>query len=447
MNTGVLIANLLIAVIIILILILKAKQNPVIAMFVGALYMGIFSGAGLTGTVDAIVAGFGNTMTGIGISVGFGIILGQIVADTGAVQSIANSVIKVFGEKKADTAMGATGFIVSIPVFYDVGYVILVPIAKMLAKTTKREIAAFIGGLVAGLGIAHSFIPPTPGPLTGAELLGIDVGQVILFGLILGIPTFLLTILVYKHVFLKRKNFFNEACFDKSYIESEESENVPPQKLPGFFRSMLPIIVPIVLIVLGTASSAIMGAENVPEWIVFISNKNVAMFIGVLTAFFLAKGILNLEQLSKSVDKSLASAGMVLLITGMGGGLGNVLTVVGAGDAILGIIQNFNIPPLVFIWLISGLLRMAQGSGTVAMITSIGLVVPMLPQLDVSPVLMAMASFSGSLLCAHVNDSGFWVSAKIAGLSTVGGLKTYTLICFLESVISFAFILLLNLFM
>lgn len=447
MNTGLLAANLLIAIVIILVLILKAKQNPVIAMFVGALYMGIFSGAGLVGTVDAIVAGFGSTMTGIGISVGFGIILGQIVADTGAVQSIANSVIKAFGEKRADTAMGATGFIVSIPVFYDVGYVILVPLARMLAKSTKRDIAAFIGCLVAGLGIAHTFIPPTPGPLTGAELLSIDVGQVILFGLIIGIPTFLLTIFIYKNIFLKRKGFFNEACFDKNYAEMKAAEDEEVRQLPGFFKAMLPIIIPIILIVLGTVSTAVLGEGNVPEWINFISNKNVAMFIGVLSSFFLARGILNLEQLAKSVDKSLASAGMVLLITGMGGGLGNVLTVVGAGDAILNIIQNFNIPPLVFIWLIAGLLRMAQGSGTVAMITSIGLVVPMMPSLDVSPVLLAMASFSGSLLCAHVNDSGFWVSAKIAGLSTVGGLKTYTLICFLESVISFVFILLLSLFL
>lgn len=449
MSTGLMIVNLFIAIAIILVLILKFKQNPVIAMFVGALYVGIFSGAGLVGTVDAIVAGFGNTMTGIGISVGFGIILGQVVADTGSVQAIANAVIKKFGNKHADTAMGATGFIVSIPVFYDVGYVILVPIAKVLAKQTKQGIASFIACLVAGLGIAHTFIPPTPGPLTGAELLGVDVGQIILFGLLIGIPTFLLTCFIYKNVFLKREGFFDESCFDQAVLEenSKNQEIIEPEKLPGFFKALLPIFVPIILIVLGTVSTAVMGKENVPEWIMFLSNKNVAMFIGVLASFFLAKNILNKEQLAKSVDNSLGSAGMVLLITGMGGGLGNVLSVVGAGDAILTVIQKFNVPAIVFIWLIAGLLRMAQGSGTVAMITSISLVAPMLPNLSVSPVLLALASFSGSLLLAHVNDSGFWVTTKIAGLSTKGGLKTYTLVCFLESVISFAFILILNIFM
>ena len=449
MNTGLMIANLFIAIAIILLLILKFKQNPVIAMFVGALYVGIFSGAGLVGTVDAIVSGFGNTMTGIGISVGFGIILGQIVADTGSVQAIANTVIKKFGEKRADTSMGATGFIVSIPVFYDVGYVILVPIAKVLAKQTKQGIASFIACLVAGLGIAHTFVPPTPGPLTGAELIGVDVGQIILFGLLIGIPTFFITCFVYKHFFLKREGFFDDSCFDQSALEERDNveETVEPEKLPGFFRAMLPIFVPIILIVLGTASSAILGKENVPAWIMFISNKNVAMFIGVLASFFLAKGILNRDQLSKSVDRSLSSAGVVLLITGMGGGLGNVLSTVGAGDAILAVITKFNIPAILFIWLIAGLLRMAQGSGTVAMITSISLVAPMVPSLSVSPVLLALAAFSGSLLLSHVNDSGFWVTTKIAGLSTKGGLKTYTLVCFLESIISFAFILILNIFM
>lgn len=448
MSTGMLVFNLFVAIVVILLLIIKGKQNPVIAMFVGALYMGIASGAGLVGTVDAIVQGFGNTMTGIGISVGFGIMLGQVVADSGAVQAIARGVIKVFGEKRSDTAMGATGFIVSIPVFYDVGYVILVPLAKALSEATHKSIAAFIGCLVAGLGIAHTFIPPTPGPLTGAELMGVDVGQVILFGLLIGIPTFLITIFIYKRFFLSRPNFWNDACFDDSReIMAPEDVVLQTEKTPPFFKAVLPILIPIILIVVGTVSNAVMGKDNVPEWINFISNKNVAMFIGVLTSFALAYGILDLKQLSHSVDRSLSSAGIVLLITGMGGGLGNVLAQVGAGDAILAVIQSYSIPPLIFIWLIAGLLRMAQGSGTVAMITSVSLVAPMAGELGVAPVLLAMAAFSGSLLLSHVNDSGFWVTAKIAGFSTVGGLKTYTLICFLESVISLIFILILGIFM
>lgn len=442
MTTHILLLNLLITIIIILFLILKFKQNPIIGMFIGALYMGIFSNIGLTNTINAIVTGFGNTMTGIGISVGFGIILGQIVADAGAVQSIANYIIKLFGEKRSDIAMGTTGFIVSIPVFYDVGYVILLPIAKILAKSTKNNIALFIGSLVAGLGIAHTFIPPTPGPLTGAELLSIDVGKVILFGLIIGIPSFLITIFIYKNFFLSRKNFFDEKCFDMNELKKDEIEEKKIEKLPSFFKAIFPIFLPIFLIVIGTVSGVIF--KEVPEWIVFISNKNIAMFIGVLAAFLLAKGILTQEQLSKSVDDSLASAGIVLLITGMGGGLGNVLNLVGIGKVMLEVIQTLNIHPIIFIWLVSALLRMAQGSGTVAMITSINLVVPMVNELNISPVLLAMASFSGSLLVGHVNDSGFWVTTKIAKLSTLGGLKTYTLVGFIESIVSLIIILILN---
>lgn len=435
MSTHILLLNLVITIILILFLILKLKQNPIIGMFIGALYMGIFSKSGLINTINAIVTGFGNTMTGIGISVGFGIILGQIVADAGAVQAIANYIIKLFGEKKSDVAMGTTGFIVSIPVFYDVGYVILLPIAKILAKSTKKNVALFISSLVAGLGIAHTFVPPTPGPLTGAELLSIDVGKVILFGLIIGIPSFLITIFIYK-------NFFNEKCFDMNEIEKEKLEENKIEKLPSFFKAIFPIFLPILLIVIGTVSNVIL--KEVPEWVIFISNKNIAMFIGVLAAFLLAKDILTQEQLSKSIDNSLASAGIVLLITGMGGGLGNVLNLVGIGTVMLEVIQTLKIHPIIFIWLVSALLRMAQGSGTVAIITSISLIAPMVNNLNTPPVLLAMAAFSGSLLLSHVNDSGFWVTAKIAKLSTIGGLKTYTLICFLESIVSLIIILILN---
>lgn len=443
MNAYILLLNLLITIAIILFLILKLKQNPTIGMFIGALYMGIASNAGLVKTVNAVVGGFGSTIAGIGISVCFGIILGEIVAEVGAVQAIANFIIKLFGKKKSDIAMGTTGFIVSIPVFYDVGYVILIPIAKVLAKSTRQSIALFVGCLVAGLGISHTFIPPTPGPLTGAELLSLDVGKVILYGILIGVPTFLLSIYIYKKFFLSRENFINDKCFDINEIEREEAEEKKIEQLPSLFKALLPIFLPILLIILGTVSSIFF--KEVPEWIQFISNKNIAMFCGVLAAFLLAKGIMTKEQLSKVVDNSLNGAGIVLLITGMGGGLGNVLNVVGIGDVMLEIIQALNIHPIIFVWLISGLLCIAQGSGTVAIITSISIIAPMAKDLDTPTILLAMAAFSGSRLFAHVNDSGFWVTAKIANLSTVGGFKTYTLVFFLMSIISLIFILLLNL--
>lgn len=215
---------LAISIAIILVLILKLKMNAALAMFVGALFMGFASGEGLSATVSNISAGFGNTMKGIGLSVGFGVMLGQLIADVGAVQTIANKILKAFGEKKADYALGATGFIVSIPVFYDVGVVILTPLAKQLSrKSSQKILRAFIGALVAGLGIAHTFIPPTPGPMTGGELLGVPIGTTILWGIIIGLPTFILSMIVYNKVFLGSKKFWNpETCEEHDPIAEAE---------------------------------------------------------------------------------------------------------------------------------------------------------------------------------------------------------------------------------
>lgn len=452
-STTVLIINLVVTIAIILVMILKAKQNPVISMFVGALYMGIASSLGGVQTVTSIVAGFGGTMQGIGISVGFGVILGQLVADTGGVQSIARGVINLFGEKRTDKAMGLTGFIVSIPVFYDVGFVVLMPIAKALARKTNKQIALYISALVAGLGIAHTFIPPTPGPLTGAELLGVDLGTMIFWGIVIGFPSFIISTFIYNNLFLSRKGFWKDDCLDPQAVKNEEeikkleAELIKDEStIPSFGLAMLPIFLPIILILLGTASTAAMGKDNVPEIIKFVSDKNVAMFAGVLASFVLCIGRMKMDKISDSVNNALSQAGTVLLITGMGGGLGKVLADVGIGNALVAAIETINIHPILFAWLVAALIKAAQGSGTVAMITTAGLLAPVITSMNVAPVVLALATFSGTLATAHVNDSAFWITSKIGGLSTTGGLKTYTLTCFIVSVVSLVLLFILNIF-
>lgn len=452
--TSLLIINLVVTIAIILVMIFKFKQNPVISMFVGALYMGIVSKLGLGETVDSIVAGFGNTMKGIGISVAFGVILGQLIADTGGVQSIARGIIRMFGQKRSDKAMGLTGFIVSIPVFYDVGFVVLTPIAKALARSSNKAIAYFISALVAGLGITHTFIPPTPGPLTGAELLGIEVGKMIFWGAVIGLPSFLIATFLYNKLFLQRPGFWTDKCIDpqakqhEEEVKNMEEEYIKDEStIPSFGAAMLPIFLPILMILMGTTTQAIVGAENVPEIINFLSGKNVAMFAGVLAALAICRGRLSRSEVTKSVDAALSQAGTVLLITGMGGGLGSVLANVGIGNALVEAIQTINIHPILFAWLVAALLKAAQGSGTVAMITTAGLLAPTLSSLDVTPVILAMAVYSGTLATAHVNDSAFWITSKVAGLSTEGGLKVYTLTCFLVSIVSLVLLFVLNIFL
>ncbi len=438
MSSTLILVNLLITIIIVVVLILKLRFNPVISLILASLYMGLASGVGFVNTVGSITKGFGNLMTGIGLSVGFGVMLGKLVADSGAVQSIANGMLKLTKKEDSHYSLGATGFIVSIPVFYDVGYVILVPLARVLAKSAK-SLPYFVGALAAGLGMAHTFVPPTPGPLTGGQLLKLDVGTLILWGLIIGVPTFLLGLWIYDR-FLLRRGFWNPAK-DEDANYSEEAgrqraeEQVVAGKQPGFWFAMLPIVLPIVMILIGTATQAAVG--KVPEWVAFISDKNIALLVGVFAAMIVARSTgMDGKQIEKSIAKSLADAGIVLLITGAGGALGSVLTASGVGNAITEMMKAVSFNPILLAWLIAALMKVAQGSGTVSMITALTILAPAVPTLGVAPILIALAAFSGSLMGAHFNDSGFWISAKIAGLTTSGGLKTYTTVCAINAVVS-----------
>lgn len=451
---------LVVAIAVILVLIIKFKMNAAIAMFIGALVLGIACNLGMAGTVSTISSGFGSTMTSIGLSVGFGVMLGQLVADVGAVQTLANGLLKLFGEKKADYAMGSTGFIVSIPVFYDVGYVILMPLAKTLAKkSTQKILPHFVGGLTAGLGIAHTFIPPTPGPMTGGEIMGVPIGITIAVGIAIGLPTFLISMTIYNKLFLTRKGFWNpDTCEEHDpALEAEAAARAKElmrdeDKLPGMFASILPIALPIVLILVTTVWDAIVGDDPngnplTPDFIRMIGTKEFAMVAGTIAAMIvcLMKHRMTLKQVEKSVNVAVGAAGTVLLITGMGGGLGAVITATGVGDILKDMLATINMPVILFVWIIAALLKIAQGSGTVAMITGLTIVASM-GDLGVSPVLIAMSAFSGSLCGAHVNDSAFWITTKISGLTTIGGFKTYTLVCFIQSIISLIIISVASLF-
>ncbi len=440
--------NLAITIVLIIALIIKFKTNPAVAMFIGALYMGIASSLGLMETVKTITSGFGGTMAALGFSVGFGVMLGELVAATGAVQSIANTIVKFFSKDKSEYALGLTGFIVSIPVFYDVGYVVLMPLARALSKKGNKAIPYFAGALTAGLGIAHTFIPPTPGPLTGASLLGVDVGTMIIWGIAIGFPTCAIAMVVYDKFFLSRSNFWNPEK-DEEYDEIHaleqkrlEEELIKDEKeLPSFFLSLLPIFVPIILIILGTVSNVVLGKDNIPEMILFVSDKHVAMFLGLVSAIALALSRkMSLESIEKVLNTSLSSIGTVLFITGTGASLGAVLSAVKVGDALLEVVGAINIHPILFVWLIAALLKLAQGSGTVAMITTVSMIAPMVGGLGVQPVLLALAAFSGTLATAHVNDSAFWITSKMSGLTVTGGFKVYTLVCALQAIISLVFI-------
>lgn len=415
-----------IAVLIILFLIMKLELNPAMSLIIASIYYGLATGLGFELTVSTISSGFGNMMAGIGLSIGFGVMLGQLLAASGGIHAIANKLLDMFGEENAAAATAGTGFIGSIPVFYDVVYVIIIPIARGMSNLTGKTIALFVGALTAGALGTHMLVPPTPGPLALSEMLGIDLGLMIIVGAIVGIILVSASMYVYKKFFLDRGFFNPETDIDHEAVEEMEETDMQSDTLPSFGSSMLPILLPVILILIGTVTDVVMG--TVPAFVTFLSDKVIALLIGALAAYVVASAHLEKEQVNKALSKAMSASGLVLLITGAGGSFAAILSESGVANVIEGIVEGYSINIVLLAWLTAFILRIAQGSGTVAMLTTGGLMAPVLSSgnVEASAIWVAIAIGTGGLCLGHVNDSGFWVTSKLSGLTTRGGLKTYT---------------------
>ncbi|MDD2282544.1 MAG: SLC13 family permease [Eubacteriales bacterium] len=435
--------HLLIAVAIMVFLMAYLKLNAAIGLVVGSLYLGIASGLGLVETVSTISSGFGGLMTGIGLPIAFGIMIGKLVADYGGVESIANGFLKGI-KKKENTpwAMTATGFLASIPVFYDVVFVIVSPIAKGLSKVTRYPLPYYLGALVAGAGIAHCFILPTPGPLAGAEILGIPIGQMFVIGAVIGAVSAVLTYYIYK-VLLDKKVIKWDPEKDEEQAVQEEVKKEENVKLPSFILSIIPIILPIIMILFGTVYNAF--AEVTPAFVQFMSNRVIALLAGAIVAIIISWSVVGREKTNKSLTGSLAVLGTILLITGAGGSFAAVINASGSGASLTSVMTNWNISPLLFVWVVAALIGAVQGSGTVGMITAASLIAPNISSLGVSPLYLACAAFGGAMAIRWMNDSGFWVSTLVANLKLSGGFKTYSAVCGIMSVVSLIVTYLLSL--
>lgn len=435
--------HLLIAVVIMVFLMAYLKLNAAIGLVVGSLYLGIASGLGLVETVSTISSGFGGLMTGIGLPIAFGIMIGKLVADYGGVESIANGFLKGI-KKKENTpwAMAATGFLASIPVFYDVVFVIVSPIAKGLSKVTRHPLPYYLGALVAGAGIAHCFILPTPGPLAGAEILGIPIGQMFVIGVVIGAVSAVLTYYIYK-VLLDKKVIKWDPEKDEEQAVQEEVKKEENVKLPSFILSIIPIILPIIMILFGTVYNAF--AEVTPAFVQFMSNRVIALLAGAIVAIIISWGVIGREKTNKSLTESLAVLGTILLITGAGGSFAAVINASGSGASITAMMTNWNISPLLFVWVVAAIIGAVQGSGTVGMITAASLIAPNISSLGVSPLYLACAAFGGAMAIRWMNDSGFWVSTLVPNLKLSGGFKTYSAVCGIMSVVSLIVTYLLSL--
>jgi len=415
-----------ISIAIILFAILKMRLNAAIALVLGSLFMGIASGLGTLKTIGTIGSGFGGLMTGIGLSVGFGVILGQLLSDSGGARTIANTLIKITSRKYALYGLGITAFILSIPVFYDVTFVILVPLAIAMSKEIDKPAEYAVGTMIIGAGASHTLVPPTPNPLAAAEILNFDLGIMVGVGLVIGLLASILAMKLF--IMILDHGFWNKDKDETGLATYSEVQTPSPTKYPAFFASLLPILLPVVLILLGTIYQAVAG--ELPVLLRFFSDKTIALLCGVLCAYLVSSVSLSKSEREASANEALKSCGVVLLITGAGGSFGAVISATGIADVVASAIQNTSSSPLVALFLaffIAAVLRIALGSGTVASITAMTIMASVAPTIGINPVWIAIACLSGSLSCGHVNDSGFWVSANLSGFSITGGLKTYTL--------------------
>ena len=418
--------NLAISIAIILFLVLKFKINPVISMILARLYMGISCSLGFMDTITSINSGFGSLMTGIGFPIGFGIMMGQILEDSGAAESLAKSILKAFPGKKAPWALGLTAFLLSIPVFFDVTFVILIPLGIAVAKETKRPLAYFAGAIAIGGVSSQTFVPPTPNPLAAATILDFDLSYIIIAGTIVGLAAAVFSMFVWFRM-LDRPGFWDPNK-DETGLLDMDAAVVHRVDLPSPWAAVIPICLPVLAILIGSFWPVVTGSDA-PVVIQFISQKTIAILLGLLAAYIILLKRMGWSGLNESVSKSLKQAGVVLLITGAGGAFGAVIQATNIGEVLIAGLTEGQSSTMLILCLTFGigvLFRVAQGSGTVASITAMTIMASVAPSAGCHPVYIALAALAGGNFIGHVNDSGFWVVTNLSGASVTGGLKTYT---------------------
>ena len=418
--------NLAISIAIILFLVLKFKINPVISMILASLYMGISCSLGFMDTITSINSGFGSLMTGIGFPIGFGILMGQILEDSGAAESLAKSILKAFPGKKAPWALGLTAFLLSIPVFFDVTFVILIPLGIAVAKETKRPLAYFAGAIAIGGVSSQTFVPPTPNPLAAATILNFDLSYIIIAGTIVGLAAAVFSMFVWFRM-LDRPGFWDPNK-DETGLLDMDAAVVHRLDLPSPWAAVIPICLPVLAILIGSFWPVVTGSDA-PVVIQFISQKTIAILLGLLAAYVILLKRMGWGGLNESVSKSLKQAGVVLLITGAGGAFGAVIQATNIGEVLIAGLTEGQSSTMLILCLTFGigvLFRVAQGSGTVASITAMTIMASVAPSAGCHPVYIALAALAGGNFIGHVNDSGFWVVTNLSGASVTGGLKTYT---------------------
>lgn len=458
--------GLAIGIAVLIFLVLKTKVQAFLALIICTVIVGVVGGMPLLNTtievdgvektfgiINSITSGFGGTLGSIGIIIGFGVMMGQIFEVTGAAKRMAYTFLKLFGKKREEEALALTGFLVSIPIFCDSGFVVLAPIAKAISRATKKSFIGLGVALAAGLVITHSLVPPTPGPLGVCGIFGIDVGSFILLTIILALPMTIACI-AYSRLYLSKK-YYRIPNEDGEVVEAPYREPdydgafaMDMSGVPGALESFMPLLVPIVLILINTVATAVGATTGVMEILIFLGQPIVAVGIGLLVAIFTLGRKLDRHTCLSEMEKGMMSAGIIMLVTGGGGALGQIIKDSGLGNFMAEGLAQTAIPIVVLPLLISTAMRFIQGSGTVAMTTAASISAPIIIASGASPLLGAIACCVGSLFFGYFNDSYFWVVNRTLGVSEAKDqLKVWSVTSTIAWAVGVVEVLVLNIFM
>ncbi|HQG37436.1 MAG TPA: gluconate:H+ symporter [Bacteroidales bacterium] len=439
------------AVTMLLLMVLKFRLNAFIALLITSILVAIMAGMPLTSITSSIQEGMGSTLGFIATVVGLGAIFGQMLETSGGAKALSTYLLKKFGTKRASWALMLTGFIVGIPIFLDIGFIILVPIVYSLTRSTGKSILYYAIPLLAGLAVAHSMVPPTPGPTAVAQILEVDLGWVVLFGLMTGLPTAIIAGPIFGQ-FIAKKIHVNvpEILIEEDAIRKTDEKNLPSFGLVAFL-----VALPLILIIASTflnlsIEKKIIEKSLFTDLIVFLGHPFTALIIATLLSIltclrrnFTASELLNLST------KALGPAGIIILVTGAGGVLKQILIDSGIGKILAESVAGNSVPLLVLAWLIAALVRIAQGSATVAMITSASIISPMVKIFALSQpqtALVVVSIAAGATIMSHVNDSGFWIVSRYLGMDEKQTLKSWTVMETIVAIAGLAFTMIISLF-
>ncbi|WP_426363062.1 GntP family permease [Streptomyces sp. E-08] len=429
---------------VIVLLITKFKLHAFLALTIGSLALGAFAGAPLADTIKSFSTGLGNTVAGVGVLIALGAILGKLLADSGGADQIVDTILARTGKRAMPWAMVLIASVIGLPLFFEVGIVLLIPVVLMVAKRGNYSLMRIGIPALAGLSVMHGLIPPHPGPLVAIDAVGANLGVTLALGLVVAIPT----VIIAGPVFSRYAARWVDIQAPENMIPSRPSEDL--EKRPGFGATVATILLPVVLMLVKALVDIVVddpenGVQKVTD---VIGSPLIALLAAVMVGMFTlgrAAGFTK-ERLNSTVEKSLAPIAGILLIVGAGGGFKQTLIDIGVGQMILDFSKNWSIPALLLAWLIAVAIRLATGSATVATISAAGLVAPLAEGMSTGEVsLLVLAVGAGSLFFSHVNDAGFWLVKEYFGMDVGQTIKTWSVMETIISVVGIVCVLLLSL--